>query len=85
MTQPTMRERTRPAELLGLSGVLGAFAGLIVLMSTRDVVVALVFAGVAFIVSLVGIAMLALAVRPTGDEQLDLTEQDEAQRDRSGH
>lgn len=85
MTQPTLRERTRPAELLGLSGVLGLFAGLIVLMSTRDVVVALVFAGVAFIVSLVGIAMLALAVRPTGDEQLDLTEQDEAQRDRSGH
>lgn len=85
MTQPTLRERTRPAELLGLSGVLGVFAGLIVLMSTRDVVVALVFAGVAFIVSLVGIAMLALAVRPTGDEQLDLTEQDEAQRDRSGH
>ena len=85
MTQPTLRERTRPAELLGLSGVLGVFAGLIVLMSTRDVVVALIFAGVAFIVSLVGIAMLALAVRPTGDEQLDLTEQDEAQRDRSGH
>jgi uncharacterized membrane protein HdeD (DUF308 family) len=85
MTQPTLRERTRPAELLGLSGVLGVFAGLIVLMSTRDVVVALIFAGVAFIVSLVGIAMLALAVRPTGEEQLDLTEQDEAQRDRSGH
>lgn len=85
MTQPTLRERTRPAELLGLSGVLGVFAGLIVLMSTRDVVVALIFAGVAFIVSLVGIAMLALAVRPTGEEQLDLSEQDEAQRDRSGH
>lgn len=85
MTQPTLRERTRPAELLGLSAVLGAFTGLVVLMSTRDVVVALIFAGVAFIVGLIGIAMLALAVRPTGEEQLDLTEQDDAQRDRPGH
>lgn len=85
MTQPTRRERTRPAELLGLSAVLGAFTGLIVLMSTRDAVVALVFAGVAFIVGLITIAMLALAVRPTGEEQIDLTEQDEAQRERSGH
>lgn len=85
MTQPTLRERTRPAELLGLSGVLGVFTGLIVLMSTRDALVALIFAAVAFIVGLVGIAMLALAVRPTGEEQLDLLEQDDEQQGRSGH
>jgi hypothetical protein len=85
MTQPTLRERTRPAELLGLSGVLGAFTGLIVLMSTRDALVALIFAVVAFIVGLVGIAMLALAVRPTGEEKLDLLEQDDEQQGRSGH
>lgn len=85
MTQPTLRERTRPAELLGLSGVLAVFTGLIVLMATRDAVIALIFAGVAFIVGVVGIAMLALAVQPTGDEKLDLTEQDNEQQGRSGH
>lgn len=47
--------------------------------------VALIFAAVAFIVGLVGIAMLALAVRPTGEEKLDLLEQDDEQRGRSGH
>ena len=72
MTEPTRRERTRPLELLGLSAVLAIFTGLVVLMSTRDIVLALIFAGIAFIVALVVLAMLALAVRPTGDEQLDL-------------
>jgi hypothetical protein len=61
---PTRRERTRPLELLGLSAGFAIFVGLVVLMSTRDVVLALIFAGIAFIVSLVGLAMLALAVRP---------------------
>lgn len=84
MTEPTRRERTRPLELLGLSAVLAIFTGLVVLMSTRDLVLALIFAGIAFIVALVVLAMLALAVRPTGDEQLDLREQDDEQGPR-GH
>lgn len=48
-------------------------------MSTREAVLALIFAGIAFIVSLVGLAMLALAVRPDKDEKLDLDEQDRGQ------
>ncbi|MFZ2963150.1 MAG: hypothetical protein WA006_00510 [Rhodoglobus sp.] len=79
MSEPTRRDRTRPLELLGLSGVFGLFTGLVVLMSTRELVLALIFAGVAFIVGLVVLAMLALAVRPSGDEELDLREQDEQQ------
>ena len=79
MAQPSRRDRTRPLELLGLSGILAIFAGLVVLMSTRDIVLALIFVGIAFIVSLVILAMLALAVRPTGDEQIDLDEQDRSQ------
>ncbi|HWR86697.1 MAG TPA: hypothetical protein VN200_11940 [Rhodoglobus sp.] len=77
MSQPDRRARTRPAELLGLSAVLAAFTGVVVMMVTRDIVTSLIFAGVAFIVSLVVMAMLALAVRPTGDEQQDLREQDD--------
>ena len=79
MAAPSRRERTRPVELIGLSAIFGVFVGLVVLMSTREVVLALIFAGLAFIVSLVGLAMLSLAVRPDKDEKLDLDEQDRSQ------
>ncbi len=86
MSAPSRKDRTRPVELLVLAGVLGVFAGLIVLMSTRQVVLALVFLGIAFIVSLVVLAMLSLAVQPTGDEKIDLAEQDDEQGNRPlGH
>ena len=55
---------------------MSVFTGLIALMSTRDVVLALIFTGIAFIVVLVVLAMLVLAVRPDGDELHDLDEQD---------
>ena len=76
MTQPSRRDRTRPVELLVLSGVLGLFAGLVVLMSTRELVLALIFFGIAFIVSLVVLAMISLAIQPNNEEQSDLAEQD---------
>lgn len=84
-TAPSRRDRTRPVELLALSAVLAVFVGLVVLMSTRTPVLALIFAAIAFIVSLVGFAMLALAARPTGDEQLDIDQQDREQGGRRGH
>jgi uncharacterized membrane protein HdeD (DUF308 family) len=77
MSKPSWRERLKPVELLLISVVLGIFAGLVVLMSTRDVVLTLIFFGLAFIVSLVVLAMLALSVEPNLEEQLDLREQDE--------
>ncbi|CAO1654438.1 hypothetical protein I6E68_01295 [Salinibacterium sp. NSLL150] len=76
MASPDKRDRTRPAEMLGLSAIFGLFAGLVVFMSTRELMLALIFAGVAFIVSLIVIAMLVLAVRPDKDELLDMDEQD---------
>jgi hypothetical protein len=79
MTEPSRRDRTRPIELLALAGGFAVFAGLVVLLSTRDIMLSLIFAGVAFIVGLVVLAMLALATRPTGDEELDLREQDDQQ------
>jgi len=80
MSAPNWRERLRPLELLGLSAVLGVFAGAVVFMSTRDLVLGLIFLGLAFIVSLVVLAMLALAVEPTGEEKNDLREQDDDER-----
>ncbi len=86
MATPSRRDRTRPVELIGLSAIFAVFVGLVVLMSTREVVLALIFAGIAFIVSLVGLAMLSLAVRPDSDEKLDLLAQDSDENDRrQGH
>lgn len=76
MDSPNKRDRTRPAEMLGLSGIFAIFTGLVVFMSTREWMLGLIFAGIAFIVSLVTIAMLVLAIRPDKDELLDLDEQD---------
>jgi membrane protein implicated in regulation of membrane protease activity len=77
--QPSRREILKPIELLVFAAVAGIFAGLIVLMSTRDMTLALIFFGIAFIVTLVGIAMFALSVKPSDLEKKDIHEQD------SGH
>jgi hypothetical protein len=47
-----------------LSGVLALFAGLVVMMVTRDVIVASIASGLVFIVVIIGIAMLLLTVSP---------------------
>jgi amino acid permease len=73
---PNKRDRTRPAEMLGLSGVFAVFMGLVVWMSTRDLMLGLIFAGIAFIVTLIVIAMLMLAIRPDKNELIDMDEQD---------
>jgi len=57
---PTLRERLRPLELLGISGALGIFAGLVTMLSTRQWILSLVVLGIAFVLSLVVLAMLAL-------------------------
>lgn len=66
---PTRRDRMRPLELLGLAGAIGVFVGLIVGLGTREWILAAIFFGVIFIVSLVVLAMLSLAIRPS-DENL---------------
>ena len=63
-TGPTRRDRTRPAELVGLSAVIGVVIGVVVFFATKSLLVGAEFAGAAFIVSLVVFAMLLLAVSP---------------------
>lgn len=60
--RPTLRERTRPAEVLGLAAVLSLFVGGAVLFATRDLTLAIVFFGVAFVVAVLMFATLLLAV-----------------------
>lgn len=73
---PTRRELMRPVQLVGLAFVAAVFSGVITLVSmgafqsipqedaARAVVVALIVAGVAFIATLLIIALLMLAVDP---------------------
>jgi hypothetical protein len=67
MSEPDRRARTRPLELLGLSAVFALFTGVVVLLSTRDLVLGFIGLGGAFIVSLVVLAMIALATSPPDD------------------
>ncbi len=60
--QPSWRERARPAEVLGLAAALAVFAGLVVLFSSRDLLLAVEFLGIAFVASVVVCATLLLAI-----------------------
>lgn len=61
MTAPSLRERLKPAELVGMAAVVGVVIGVVVVVVTRgELEFAAVFAIVAFIVSLLALAMLAL-------------------------
>lgn len=73
---PTRRERMRPLELLGISAALALFVGLCVLMGTRQWELALIMAGVAFVVALVVIATLLIAVKPKDEERVDPVDPD---------
>jgi hypothetical protein len=73
--KPSLRDRMRPAEFLGIAAILALFVGLIVLLATREPILALVFFGVAFIVTLVVLAMFALGFKPDDEERRDLAEQ----------
>ena len=64
---PTRRDRLRPLELLGLAAAIGVFTGLVVGLATREWILASIFFGAIFIVSLVVLAMLSLAVRSPDD------------------
>jgi len=66
---PSRRDRLRPLELVGLAGAIGVFAGLVVGLATREWILAAIFFGAIFIVSLVVLAMLSLAAS-SPDEKL---------------
>jgi hypothetical protein len=71
MSAPGRRDRTRPLEVLGLAAGLALFVGVGVFVATRDWGLALVFFGVAFIASIVVLAMLLLAITPRSDHDED--------------
>lgn len=74
--EPSRRDRLRPLELLGFSGVLAVFAGLVVLLVLRDdegnpnFAMAGIAAGIVFIVVLLTVALVSLGGKPS-DEDLE--------------
>ncbi|WP_066039873.1 hypothetical protein [Herbiconiux solani] len=76
MNQPSRRDRLKPLELLVLSAVMSLFVGLVVLFTTRELLLAVIFFGVAFIVSLVVLAMFALSIKPNDLEQHEIDDED---------
>jgi len=77
VNQPSRRDRLKPVELLVLSAVMSLFVGLVVLLSTREIILALIFFGVAFIVSLVILAMFSLSIKPNDAEQHEIDDDEE--------
>ncbi len=57
-------EKSRPLELVGISIAVTVFVGAIIMMVTKDFAMSAVFAGVAFIVTILMLAMLVLATSP---------------------
>lgn len=57
-------DKTRPAELVGLSAIAGIFVGGVVLMVTRDIALASIAGGGTFVVTIISLAMMVLAMSP---------------------
>jgi hypothetical protein len=57
--KPGAQGALRPAELIGIAGVIALFVGLVTLLSTREPLLALVSAGVALIVTVIIAAVFA--------------------------
>lgn len=57
-------DKTRPLELVGLALVAALFLGGIVLMITRDIALAAIFGGGAFVVTILTLAMIVLTMTP---------------------
>lgn len=60
----SQNDKTKPFQIVGLSLLAGGFLGGIVLMVTRDFRMAGIFAGGAFVVTILMLAMIVLAMSP---------------------
>lgn len=83
--RPSRRDVLRPIEYVGGAAIAAVFTAVIVLMTTRDWTMTLITAGGVFIVVLMGLALLAMTVKPNPGEHGDGTGGDPARRDPSAH
>ncbi len=73
---PSRKDRTRPAELLGLAAIFGIFVGGVTLLASREPLLALIALGATFILAIVTLATLNLTVGVSAEDRRDLDEQD---------
>jgi len=74
--KPNRRELLRPVELIALAAVMALFVGVVTLITTRQILLAGMSFGIAFVVVLVVIAMFALTHKPDNAEIVEIDEQD---------
>ena len=74
---PSRREVLRPWELIIGSALAAVFTGVIIFAGTRVWEITLIAVGGVFIITLMCLAMFALAVKPKADEIGDIAEQNE--------
>jgi len=68
------RDRMRPFEVIGLAVIVAVFTGIVVISTTRNLTLAAIWLGVAFIVMLVGSATVVLMIQPKKQELADIEE-----------
>ena len=65
---PSRRDRLKPLELLGFSGVIALFVGLVILGVSRSLTLGLVFAVIVFIACVLMVALLGLGGKPSAED-----------------
>ncbi|WP_347755074.1 ABC transporter ATP-binding protein [Agrococcus sp. ProA11] len=78
--EPSRRQRLKPFEYVVFAAVAGLFIGLVVMLTVRDVTLAIVFGGIGFIATLLLTATLMLAVKPKGRASADLDKREGFER-----
>jgi hypothetical protein len=75
MTKPSRKDVMRPYEYLAIAAGIALFSGIVIFATTRDLVIAGVGLGIIFIITLMSLALLALAMKPSDSELNDLAAQ----------
>ncbi len=68
------RDRMRPFEVIGLAVIVAVFTGIVVISTTRNLTLAAIWLGVAFIAMLVVSATVVLMIQPRKEELADIEE-----------
>ena len=79
--KPSRREVLRPVEYVGGAAIAAIFTGVVTLVVTRDLTLALIGTGGVFIIVLVALALFAMAVKPDASESAELHEHDAPRAD----
>ena len=72
--KPSRRDMLRPVEYVGGAAIAAIFTGVITLVVTRDLTLALIATGGVFIIVLVGLALFSMAVKPDAMESAEIHE-----------